>query len=146
MFESRTVMCQLKWIVPIILLVLISGCDRGYEHPLDSNFSLHRSADSIVMIYRNSNAMVPRHASFAEEKFDIVIGARVERYAVLDKAIVGYVKDDPVSPYDYLATPGWFYLDRVTGLVVSGLSEQEWVSLLAEHNIDTDDVSLKQAK
>ena len=139
-----------SWISPVLIVLTlfasIAGCDGGYEVPLDDNFYLHRSNSSTVMILRRTDASVARHESFAESDFDTVVGARVTLYAVLEGAIVGHVRDEPDSTYNYLASPGWFRIDRETGATVSGLSKEEGEVALVAGGEDPEAVSLKRAR
>jgi len=129
----------------VVVSLILTGCDGGYDRNLTDNFVLHRSSDNIVMILRRGDASLPRHESHAEPEYDIVLGARVSEYAVTPSMIVGRVEHRPESPYSYLARPGWFCLSRTNGFLEAGLTKSECIGKLKRNGIDFESIQLRRA-
>tara|TARA_R110002153_G_scaffold233209_1_gene386599 strand:- start:156 stop:590 length:435 start_codon:yes stop_codon:yes gene_type:complete len=108
-----------------ICIVAMPGCDGGFERPLDKNFYILKTSYTEIAIYRYTNSKVPKHDSFADKSFDVVVDACVREYSVLDDVIIGRVQKPDGLRKSSSTLPGYFSIDRNTGQVTSGLSRDE---------------------
>ena len=100
----------------------------------------------MVFIFRKSQSAIPRNDGFAAPDIDLVVGPAVDRYAVTDGFVVGYVREvDTRVPYSEHSEPGWFLIDRGTGDVQAGLSAVEWEQQLSDRGVDASGVDLRSA-
>lgn len=112
-------------VVVFPFLLLLCGC---FLHP-DYSIALPNGYE-LARIWKGAHTI-------ANERNFLVVGLSIQKYAVVDSVVTGYVSDENMAdvPEALRGKVGYFVLDTATGNLEDGLSEDKWRETLKSHGI-----------
>ncbi len=103
----------------------MDGCS-DYAKPLPNGYELNRTNASTILIFTPEEDY-PR---------EIIVPPKIVSWGRVKDVVFGEVVDSPNSSVSEDSVPGYFILDTQNGVVLLGLSEEEWLKELKSLGIE----------
>ena len=104
---------------------LLDGCS-DYAKPLPNGYELNRTNASTILIFTPEEDY-PR---------EIIVPPKIVSWGRVKDVVFGEVVDSPNSSVSEDSVPGYFILYTQNGVVLLGLSEEEWLKELKNLGIE----------